>query len=70
MVRKDEINNLIESKFDEIKNAFVNETKELFIKEMKDEIKKLFIEEFEKIKTETNTDGTVKVNFNDALEAC
>ena len=54
MVRKDEINTLIESKFDELKNAFVNETKELFIKKMKDEMKKLFAEEFEKIKTETN----------------
>ena len=54
MVRKDEINTLIESKFDELKNAFVNETKQLFIKEMKDEMKKLFAEEFEKIKTETN----------------
>ena len=54
MIRKDEINTLIESKFDELKNAFVNEAKELFIKEMKDEMKKLFAEEFEKIKTETN----------------
>ena len=32
MVRKDEINTLIESKVDELKNAFVNEAKELFIK--------------------------------------
>ena len=54
MVRKDESNTLIENKFDELKNAFVNETKELFIKEMKDEMKKLFAEEFEKIKTKTN----------------
>ena len=46
MVRKDEINTLIESKFVELKSAFVNETKELFIKEMKDEMKKLFAEEF------------------------
>ena len=52
-VGKDEINTLIESKFNELKNAFVNETKELFIKEMKDEMKKLFTEEFEKIKSET-----------------
>ena len=54
MVRKDEISTLIQSKFDELKNAFVNETKEVFIKEMKDEMKTLFAEEFEKIKTETN----------------
>ena len=40
MVRKDEINTLIDSKFDELKNAFVNETKELFVKEMKDKMKK------------------------------
>ena len=45
---------LIESKLDELKNVFVNETKELFIKEMKDETKKLFAEDFQKIKTETN----------------
>ena len=54
MIRKDEVNTLIESKFDELKNAFVNKTKELFIKEMKDEMKKLFAEEFERIKTGTN----------------
>ena len=54
MDRKDKINTLIESKFDEFKKAFVNKTKELFIKEMQDEMKKLFAEEFEKIKTETN----------------
>ena len=54
MDRKDKINTLIESKFDEFKKAFVNKTKELFIKEMQDEMKKLFAEEFEEIKTETN----------------
>ena len=57
MLRKDEINTLIKSKFDELKNVFVNESvcvNELFIKEIKDEMKKLFAEEFEKIKTETN----------------
>ena len=47
---------MIESKFDELKNAFVNETKELFIKEMKDEMKKLFAKEFENIRTETNNE--------------
>ena len=51
MVRKDEINTFIESKFDELKNAFVKETKELSIKEMKDEMKKLFAGEFEEIRT-------------------
>ena len=39
MVREDEISTLIESTFDELKNVFVNKTKELFIKEMKDEVK-------------------------------
>ena len=34
---------LIESKLDELKNGSVNETKELFIKEMKDEIKKNYL---------------------------
>ena len=52
MVRKDEINTLIESKFDELENAFNNETKALFMNEGWNE--KLFPEEFEKIKTETN----------------
>ena len=41
------MNILIDSKFNEIKNVFVHETKGLFIKEMKDEMKKLFTEEFE-----------------------
>ena len=56
-------------KFDEPKNAFVNETRELLIKEMKDEktmknyeietnviklMKKLLAEEFGKIKTGTS----------------
>ena len=56
-------------KFDKPKNAFVNETRELLIKEMKDEktmknyeietnviklMKKLLAEEFRKIKTETS----------------
>ena len=49
MVRKDGINTLIESKFDELKNAFVK-----FIKEMKVKMKKLLAEKFEKIKSETN----------------
>ena len=65
MVRKDEMNILIDSKFNEIKNVFVHETKGLFIKEMNDEMKKLFAEEFEKIKTETNK----KIfNFSDAFQ--
>ena len=70
MVRKDEINSLIESKFDELKNAFVNETKELFIKEMKDEMKKLFAENLKKSNRNQQKDGRVKVNFIDASEAC
>ena len=54
MGRKEDVNILIESKFDELKNEFITATKELFIKEMKDEMKKLFAEELEKINVETN----------------
>ena len=52
--KKDEINSIIESKLDELKNEFINSTKELFIKEMKAEMKKLFAEELEKFSIETN----------------
>ena len=34
------------------------------------EIKKVFAEEFEKIKTETNQNMEVTVNFSDASETC
>ena len=52
MVRKDEINAMIESKFDELKNAFNRETKEILISSMKEEMKNLFAEELVKFKEE------------------
>ena len=52
MVRKDEINAMIESKFDELKNAFNGETKEILISSMKEEMKNLFAEELVKFKEE------------------
>ena len=39
MVRKDEIITMIESKFDDLKNAFINETKEILISSIKEEMK-------------------------------
>ena len=61
---------LIESKLDELKNGSVNETKELFIKEMKDEIKKTICWRFSKNQNwNQQRDGKVKVNFSDAAEA-
>ena len=42
MVRKDEINAMMDSKFDELKNAFIGETKEIRISSIKNEIKTLF----------------------------
>ena len=52
MVRKDEINAMIESKFDELKNVFNGETKEILISSMKEEMKNLFAEELVKFKEE------------------
>ena len=71
MVMKYEINTFIESQFDGLKNEFVNETKELFIKEMKDEMKKLFAEELEKIKTKPNKEmEELKLTSVMLSEAC
>ena len=52
MVRKDEINAMMESKFDELKNVFIAETKEILISSIKEEIKTLFTEELVKFKEE------------------
>ena len=54
MVRKDEINSLMESKFDELKDVFISETKKALVNEIKEEMKRLFAEELEKIKSEMN----------------
>ena len=54
MVRKDEINNMIESKLEEFKNIFINETKEALINSIKEELKTIFAEELAKFKEEVN----------------
>ena len=54
MVRKDEINAMMESKFDELKNVFVNETKEILISSIKEEMKGLFAEELAKFNQEVS----------------
>ena len=54
MVRKDEINNMIESKLEEFKNVFINETKEVLINSIKEEVKTIFAEELAKFKEEVN----------------
>ena len=50
MVRKDEINNMIESKLEEFKNIFINETKEVLINSIKEELKSIFAKELAKLK--------------------
>ena len=50
MVRKDEIITMIESKFDDLKNAFINETKEILISSIKEEMKIFLTEELGKLK--------------------
>ena len=54
MVRKDEINAMMESKFDELKNVFIAKTKEILISSIKEEIKTLFGEELAKFKEEVS----------------
>ena len=50
MVRKDEIITMIESKFDDLKNAFIYETKEILISSIKEEMKIFLTEELGKLK--------------------
>ena len=52
MVRKDEINAVMGSKFDELKNVFIGETKDVLISSIKEEMKTLFAEELAKFKEE------------------
>ena len=54
MVRKDEINAMMESKFYELKNIFTDETKEVLISSIKEDIKTLFTEELVKFKEEVS----------------
>ena len=50
MVRNDDINAMMESKFDELKNVFTGETKEILNSSIKEEMKTLFTEELPKFK--------------------
>ena len=50
MVRKDEINAMMESMFDELKIVFIGETKEILISSIKEEMETLFAEELAKFK--------------------
>ena len=52
MVRKDEINAMMGSKFDKLKNVFIGEAKEILISSIKKEMKTLFAEELAKFKEE------------------
>ena len=52
MVRKDEINAMMERKFDALKNIFIGETKEILTSSIKKEMKTLFAEELAKFKEE------------------
>ena len=50
MVRKDEINAMMESKFDELKKNFIGKTKEILISRIKEEMKTLFAEKLVKFR--------------------
>ena len=64
MVRKDKINAMIESKFAELKNVFIRETKEILTSSIKEEMKTLFAEELAKFKEEVykNIDEITSTN--------
>ena len=54
MVTKDKINVMMESKFDELRNVFIAETKETLISSINEKIKTLFAEELAKFKEEAS----------------
>ena len=64
MVRKGEINAIMESKFDELKNVIIGEAKEILITSIKEEMKTLFAEELAKFKEEVykNMDQITSTN--------
>ena len=64
MVRKGEINAMMESKFDELKNVFIGKTKEILMSSIKEEMKTLFAEELAKFKEEVykNMDEITSTN--------
>ena len=52
MIRKDEINAMMESNSDELKNVFISKTNKILISRIKEEIKTLVAEELTKFKEE------------------
>ena len=52
MIRKDEINAMMESNSDELKNIFIGKTNKILISRIKEEIKTLVAEELAKFKEE------------------
>ena len=54
MSKKGEINAMLEIQFDELKNVFINETKEILISSIKQEMKTLYGDELAKFKEEVN----------------
>ena len=52
MIRKDEINAMMESNSDELKNVFIGKTNKILISRIKEEIKTLVAEELTKFKEE------------------
>ena len=52
MIRKDEINAMMESNSDELKNVFIGKTNKILISRIKEEIKTLVAEELAKFKEE------------------
>ena len=57
MGRKNEINAMMESKFDKVKNIFIGKTKEVLISTIKEETKTLFAEELAKFKEEVKQEN-------------
>ena len=64
MVRKEEINGMMGSKFEKLKVAFIGEAKEIFISSVKKEMKTLFAEELANFKEEVykNMDEITSTN--------
>ena len=54
MGRKDKINAMTESKFDELKILFIDKTKQILISSIKEKMKTLFVQELAMFKEELN----------------
>ena len=68
MVRKGEINAMMESKFDELKNVFIGKTKEILMSSIKEEMKTLFAEELAKFKEEVYNEVVEITSMNKMLQ--